>query len=154
MARIPGGGGGSDSKYTVQLGDRICELISGGMTLPKALSRMREDDPDAYVPDRATVFRWRVQHEGFREAYAIARAMQAECLVDDADDAASVAKDRDSAAAARVIADTKLRVAGLLDPKRWGVRQTVVGDRNADPIQTEGTLQVTILRDPPAGHAE
>lgn len=140
--------------YTPELGARICELISLGKSLPKALAMLREENPTMYLPDRCTVYAWRNHYEDFRGMYDRAREQQAESLIDEMVDISDTADDRDSSAAARVRVDARRVVAEKLFPKRWGVRQTVVGDRNADPIQTEGTLQVTILRDPPAGHAE
>lgn len=63
---------GRPTKYTDEIGLRICELISTSDITMGDISAM----PD--MPDRSTIFRWLQTHTDFRDLYVRAREMQTE----------------------------------------------------------------------------
>jgi hypothetical protein len=67
---------GRPSSYTQEIGDAICERISSGDSLRTICS---EDG----FPDKATVFRWLAADVEFRDQYACAREVQAECYAEE-----------------------------------------------------------------------
>lgn len=111
--------GGRPSKYTPQLAQRICTEIAQGKSLVAVLKAEG-------MPDYSTVTRWldHPQHEAFRKMYARAREDQADYLADELVEIADTAKDRDSAAAAKVRTDTRKWVAAKLKPRKYGERVT------------------------------
>jgi hypothetical protein len=69
--------GGSESDYTLELADRICELLAKGMTL-RAVCR----EPD--MPHESTVRHWALEdREGFFEKYSKAREIGYHCMADE-----------------------------------------------------------------------
>jgi len=111
--------GGRPSKYTPQLAQRICTEIAQGKSLVAVLKAEG-------MPDYSTVTRWldHPKHEVFRKMYARAREDQADYLADELVEIADTAKDRDSAAAAKVRTDTRKWVAAKLKPRKYGERVT------------------------------
>ena len=67
---------GRPSDYSAEIADTICDRLAGGESL-------RAICADAGMPDRATVSRWIARYDEFRDQYAFARELQAECLVDE-----------------------------------------------------------------------
>lgn len=110
---------GRPSKYTPQLAQRICTEIAQGKSLVAVLKAKG-------MPDYSTVTRWldHPKHEAFRKMYARAREDQADYLADELVEIADTAKDRDSAAAAKVRTDTRKWVAAKLKPRKYGERVT------------------------------
>jgi hypothetical protein len=64
------------TEYTEEIGDTICDRIVDGESL-------RTICADAGMPDPATVSGWFSSHPKFRYAYELARAFQAEGLMDE-----------------------------------------------------------------------
>ena len=62
------------SKFTRALGEKICELVACGW-LMKDAARHFGISPE-------TVCRWAIKHEGFREVYALARAIAADAMAE------------------------------------------------------------------------
>lgn len=60
---------GRPSSYTPEIGARICDGMAGGKSLQEVC---REEG----MPHPGTVWRWRMEHEAFRENYARAREAQ------------------------------------------------------------------------------
>ena len=71
---------GRPTKYTNKIGDEICVRLSGGESL-------RSICLDDHIPHRSNVFRWLLSdsntYKKFRDQYALARRIQAECMFDD-----------------------------------------------------------------------
>ncbi|MDY0308158.1 MAG: hypothetical protein RBR18_17145 [Desulfovibrionaceae bacterium] len=110
---------GRPSKYTPALAQRICTKIAQGKSLVSVLKAKG-------MPDYTTVARWLAHpdHEEFRQMYTRAREDQADYLADELVQIADTAKDRDSAAAAKVRTDTRKWVAAKLKPRKYGERVT------------------------------
>src|ERR1051326_5141610 len=62
------------TKFTPELGEKICELIACG-------SLMKDAARHVGIPPE-TVCRWVVKHEGFREVYALAREIAADATAE------------------------------------------------------------------------
>lgn len=124
--------------YTQELGDLICHRIAKGETL-RALCQ------EEGMPHRQTIFEWRMKIPAFGDQYARAREASAEALEDEAVEASRLANDKDSAAAARVLADTIKWAAAKRAPKTYGDRTTV--DLNAK-LTLEQLVQQAILPAP------
>ena len=75
-AKMTKQGRGRPSSFTQEIADEICVRISGGESLRSIVL-------GSHMPDRATVFRWLVAHQNFRDQYARAREAHADSLVDD-----------------------------------------------------------------------
>lgn len=75
---------GQPTKYTPEVGLRICERLSDGASL-RNICRAEG------IVNRATVYRWLEKHPEFRDQYARAREFAADAMADDileiADDA-------------------------------------------------------------------
>ncbi len=129
------GAGGRPTIYTVELGDRICELIALG-------AAVRDLDDRADIPPRATIFRWLQKHPDFRETYAAACEQRADGLADEAlwiaDEAlgSGWAEDRNGegmVAPRDTLSWAKLRIDAIkwrvsqLAPKKYGFRPQDAG---------------------------
>lgn len=112
----------------------VDELLDG-----KTLTRIVRDlGANGYTPVRMpTIFMWCERFPLFRDAYTRARQWQAHALLDGAQDDAQGAHDKDSALAARVKADTKLKLAEKWSPERFGPR---VGSNAGVTVHIETTL--------------
>jgi hypothetical protein len=62
------------TKFTPELGEKICELIACG-------SLMKDAARHVGIPPE-TVCRWAIKHEGFREGYAVAREIAADAAAE------------------------------------------------------------------------
>jgi terminase small subunit-like protein len=62
------------TKFTPELGEKICELIACG-------SLMKDAARHVGIPAE-TVCRWVIKHEGFREGYAVAREIAADATAE------------------------------------------------------------------------
>jgi hypothetical protein len=128
---------GRPTLYTVELADRICELILDGQSLRKICEA--ED-----MPHRATVMRWLGAHDSFRDQYARVKAEQAEVMADEivsiadegdtkvvvcGDGTSMVVFDSTAVARNRLRVDARKWVAAKLLPKKYGdkVQQEVSG---------------------------
>ena len=76
---------GAPTKYTQEMADRICKLIS---TNPDGLPTIIRNNPD--LPDRQTIYNWLQEHRDFFDSYMRAKEQQAHLL---ADEVLEVAKD-------------------------------------------------------------
>lgn len=70
-------GRGRPTKYTPELGDEICEVISSS-----ELGLLHLCNARPHWPDRATIFIWRRKHEDFRNKYTKAKEEQTEVCVE------------------------------------------------------------------------
>lgn len=101
------------SEYTEEIAQEICRRIMTGESLRKICD-------DESMPHRDTVHKWLSEEKEFSDQYARARDTQADTYADDIVAISDEAKDRDSAAAAKVRVDARKWVASKLKPKRYG----------------------------------
>lgn len=101
------------SIYKPELANEICRRIMNGESL-------RNICLDDKMPDRSTVHKWLSENDIFSDQYARAKDTQADTLADDIVAISDEAKDRDSAAAAKVRVDARKWVAAKLKPKKYG----------------------------------
>jgi hypothetical protein len=121
---------GRPTLYTEELGADICKRIMDGESL-----RQICDGND--MPNRSTVHDWLAKDESFADHYARAREVQADTYADDITAIADEAKDRDTAAAAKVRVDARKWVASKLRPKRYGDKLDLDANINGNiTIQT------------------
>lgn len=126
---------GRDSTYTPEIAAEICIRLAEGESL-RAICR------DPYMPDKATVLRWALFDEEFRDHYAHARALQAEGqadeLVEIADDGTNdwmekLAKNGETFLGmnsehiqrSKLRVDTRKWIAAKLLPKKYGERMAL-----------------------------
>lgn len=115
---------GRPSKYSEEMTDKLCELISQGKSLRYICSL-----PE--MPSETRVYAWLSENESFRDKYARARELQAEFYANEIVEIAdSVQEDVSAVAKARLQVDTRKWVASKLAPKKYGdkVQQEVSGD--------------------------
>tara|TARA_B100002003_G_scaffold219210_1_gene220715 strand:- start:841 stop:1386 length:546 start_codon:yes stop_codon:yes gene_type:complete len=113
-------------KYSEALFARICEAISGGLSVSFVLDHDGMPNPD-------TFYGWLRDREGCAEKYARARESQADAL---ADEIVFIADSEKDAARARVRTDARKWVASKLKPRVYGDKMSLDADvsvRNADP---------------------
>lgn len=120
---------GRPSTYSEEITDRICNLMTGGMSLRKIC--MQDDFPDA-----ATVYRWLDKYDEFRDKYARAREAATEDMLEEileiADSTEIDPNDK------RVRIDTRKWAMGKLKPKKYGERQIVdVGNKEGETLKVE-----------------
>lgn len=101
---------GRPTDYTEELGDKICDQLTQGMSLVK-ICKAEE------MPATVTVYKWLREHEEFANNYARARDNQADYYADEILEIADNAEDPQKA---RLQVDTRKWVASKLKPKKFG----------------------------------
>jgi hypothetical protein len=121
--------------------DRILERLASGETVADVARTLTK--PDGSAPSR----NWfsmllHADPERSKRVFALRETEVPDALVDDALHVADTAQpDRDSIAKAKVRADLKLKVAGLMNRTRWGEQkagvtvQVSVGDVHLDALR-------------------
>jgi hypothetical protein len=109
---------GRPSEYNEATASRICEMITEGATI-------REIQETSGMPAWDTMRRWLNQFPEFQAQYARAREESGFALEMQIIDESNKAKDKDSAAAARVRIDALKWIAGKRAPKVYGDKQTI-----------------------------
>jgi hypothetical protein len=124
----------ANTLYTPELGEQIVDLISTTSRGLKWLCRNIDG-----MPSYLTVLKWEGQHQAFGRAMALARRQQALTLVDEcmeiADDTSRdhytyvsekhgerELPDLAGIARAKIMIDTRIRLAKMFDPQRFGDR--------------------------------
>jgi hypothetical protein len=105
---------GRPSTYSQEIADRICEHIATGGYATN-LKRFG-------LPHEATICRWQVENEAFREQYARARERRAETFADQIIEIADTCEDP---AKGRLQIDARKWIAGKLLPRMYGENQRV-----------------------------
>lgn len=118
------------TKFTPELGEKICELIACGWLMKDAARHFG-------IPPE-TVCRWVVKQEAFRQAYTVARAQRTEIWAEEcieiADDASrDYTTDKhghrifnsENVHRARLRIDVRKWQMARLDPRLWGDRQEI-----------------------------
>lgn len=104
---------GRPTDYTTELGDKICDQLTRGLSLVKIC------EPKD-MPATVTIYRWLREHDEFSNNYTRARENQADKYADEIVEIADKANDKDSAAAQKVKIDARKWVSSKLKPKKYG----------------------------------
>lgn len=131
---------GRPTDYTKDMADKICEKISGGLSL-------RAICAEPGMPARGTVYRWLIENADFQDQYARAREEQADSFADEIIDIAdSVAPETGEVAKAKLQIDARKWKASKMAPKKYGdkVEQQITGNL---AIQADVKLSDLFLSD-------
>jgi hypothetical protein len=127
---------------TIRTPEMIEEIIER-MEEGESLRKICEDE---HMPHRRNVERWLADDPAFAAIYARARESQADLILEKMtrieDDALQGSVE--AAAASAVLNNQRWR-AKVLAPKRYGDRQIVSGDKDADPVQVEAKTDYSRL---------
>jgi hypothetical protein len=128
---------GRPSTYTDEMGDKICDLLTQGMSLRKICE---SDD----FPNASTVYVWLDRFPSFAERYTRAREAATEDMLEDilsiADDPQIEVQDK------RVRIDTRKWAMGKLKPKKYGDKQQVeVGNKDGEALEIKSTADNAAL---------
>ena len=99
-------------KQNLELLPTIYAEVASGRSLSSVLK-------DAGMPSSSTFWRWHAEQPDIRDNLARARENGVEALLDECVDIADEASDRDSAAAAKVRVDTRIKLAQMLAPRKY-----------------------------------
>lgn len=128
---------GRPSTYTEEMGNRICDKLTEGISLRKLCAS------DKY-PAASTVFVWLDRNPSFAERYTRAREAATEDMLEEifeiADNPALDVQDK------RVRIDTRKWAMGKLKPKRYGEKQTLdVGNKEGETLKIESNAENAAL---------
>lgn len=128
---------GRPSTYTDEMGDKICDLLTQGMSLRKIC---QSDE----FPNASTVYVWLDRFPSFAERYVRAREAATEDMLEDilaiADDPEIEVQDK------RVRIDTRKWAMGKLKPKKYGDKQQVeVGNKDGEALKVESSADNAAL---------
>ena len=151
---------GRPTRYNEQMGDEICRrLVMGNDKGQRALYRICEAD---YMPGEVTVYRWLgVDDHPFRKKYARAREQQTERMLDEcieiADDSSrdTILKEgrdgeeyevenREFSSRSKLRVETRLKLAALLHPRKYGTRIPGQDDGSANPLTIAKSIHVAL----------
>ena len=123
---------------TPEITDRICQFISEGGNLDNL---PKEDG----LPGKTLIYKWLRHNDQFESDYARARAIRAHSRSDKIDEykRAMIAGTM-SSDVCRVAMDAEKWQAGKENAKRYGDRQILQGDKDADAIKQEQIITVTL----------
>lgn len=123
------------SIYSEELGLKICDLLASGMSLLQ-ICKQKE------MPDKATVFNWLGKKQAFLDNYIRAREAQMETMAHEIEEIADneegdfYSSDKGFVPNHAKIQRDKLRVdtkkwlMSKMKPKKYGERQTLVGEQD------------------------
>lgn len=128
---------GRPSTYTDEMGDKICDLLTQGMSLRKIC---QSDE----FPNASTVYVWLDRFPSFAERYVRAREAATEDMLEDilaiADDPKIEVQDK------RVRIDTRKWAMGKLKPKKYGEKQIVdIGNKDGEALEIKSTADNAAL---------
>ena len=128
---------GRPSTYTEEMGNRICDKLTEGVSLRKLC--MQKEFPTA-----STVYVWLDRFPDFAEKYARAREAATEDMLEEilqiADDDKIDPNDK------RVRIDTRKWAMAKLKPKKYGDKQTVdVGNKEGETLKVDGNVDTAAL---------
>jgi len=151
---------GSGSKYSEEIADQICDLVSNGVNLRK-VCRMEG------MPAWRTVYDWVVARPEFAARLARAREMGYDALAEEAleiantphigqkkvfssgagedEDSMTVTED-DMLGHRKLQIETRLKLLAVWDPKRYGNKMQIGGD-GGDPIKIKAQVEAEELLD-------
>ena len=110
---------GRPTDYTKDTADKICEKISGGLSLRAICA---EDG----MPARGTVYRWLIENADFQDQYARARDKQADYFAEEIIEIADNAEAESAAVSkAKLQIDARKWAASKIAPKKYGDKQEI-----------------------------
>lgn len=143
---------GRPTKYNDKVAELICMGISDGMSLRRVCQ-------DEGMPDKATVFRWLIAHDSFRDQYARAKQQGAEAwaeeIMDIADDGSNDWMESthpknpgydyngEAVQRSKLRVDTRKWLMSKLQPKKYGEHMDLTSDGEKiqiAPIYQGGSL--------------
>ena len=139
---------GSGSKYTEELSEQICDLVSNGVNLRKVC---RMDG----MPAWRTVYNWVLERPDFASRLARAREMGFDSLAEEAleisntpvmgqkqvmGDSKTFTTVEDMLGHRKLQIETRLKLLAVWDPKRYGNKLELAGDPN-NPIKIEAQVE-------------
>lgn len=151
---------GSGSKYTEEIADTICDLVSNGVNLRKVC---RMDG----MPSWRTIYNWVIERPDFASRLARARELGYDALAeealeisntphigqkkvfssgaDDKDDSVTLTEE-DMLGHRKLQIETRLKLLAVWDPKRYGNKMQIGGD-GGDPIKIKAQVEAEELLD-------
>lgn len=111
---------GRPTDYTVELGELICAELAEGKSLITITNA-----PD--MPAYRTVMYWIIRHNEFMQSYTQAREKQADALIDKGLAEMDEAIDKDATIIATRKAETRLKFAEKMHPKKYGNKLELSG---------------------------
>jgi len=145
---------GSGSKYTEQIADQICDLVSNGVNL-RAVCRMQG------MPAWRTVYDWVVAKPDFAARLARAREMGYDALAEEAleisntpvmgqkqvmGDNKTYTTVEDMLGHRKLQIETRLKLLACWDPSKYGSRTTLAGDAK-NPVVIDAAKEAKDLLD-------
>jgi hypothetical protein len=143
---------GSGSKYTEEIADQICDLVSNGVNLRK-VCRMEG------MPAWRTVYDWVVARPDFAARLARAREMGYDALAEEAleisntpvlgqkqvmSDKSTYTTVEDMLGHRKLQIETRLKLLACWDPKKYGNKVQLGGDAD-NPVRIEAEVQAEKL---------
>jgi terminase small subunit len=126
---------GRPTKYSQEMADKICGLISNGMSL-RAICNVNG------MPARGTVYQWLSENIEFQDQYTRARVEQADYFAEEIVEIAdSVEADSAAVAKARLQVDARKWAASKLAPKKYGEKTEL------DVKSSDGSMTPTVRLD-------
>lgn len=123
---------GRPTDYTKDMADKICEKISGGLSL-------RAICAEAGMPARGTVYRWLIENADFQDQYTRARDKQADYFAEEIIEIADSAEAESAAVAkAKLQIDARKWAASKIAPKKYGDKQEI------DVKSSDGSMTPTV----------
>lgn len=145
---------GSGSKYTEEIADQICDLVSNGVNL-RAVCRMQG------MPAWRTVYDWVVAKPDFAARLARAREMGYDALAEEAleisntpvmgqkqvmGDNKTYTTVEDMLGHRKLQIETRLKLLACWDPSKYGSRTTLAGDAK-NPVVIDAAKEAKDLLD-------
>lgn len=123
---------GRPTDYTKDMADKICEKISGGLSL-------RAICAEPGMPARGTVYRWLIENADFQDQYTRAREKQADYFAEEIIEIADSAEAESAAVSkAKLQIDARKWAASKIAPKKYGDKQEI------DVKSSDGSMRPTV----------
>lgn len=123
---------GRPTDYTKDMADKICEKISGGLSL-------RAICAEPGMPARGTVYRWLIENADFQDQYTRAREKQADYFAEEIIEIADGAEAESAAVSkAKLQIDARKWAASKIAPKKYGDKQEI------DVKSSDGSMTPTV----------
>lgn len=123
---------GRPTDYTKDMADKICEKISGGLSL-------RAICAEAGMPARGTVYRWLIENADFQDQYTRAREKQADYFAEEIIEIADSAVAESAAVSkAKLQIDARKWAASKIAPKKYGDKTEL------DVKSSDGSMRPTV----------
>lgn len=126
---------GRPTDYTKDMADKICEKISGGLSL-------RAICAEPGMPARGTVYRWLIENADFQDQYTRAREKQADHFAEEIIEIADSAVAESAAVSkAKLQIDARKWAASKIAPKKYGDKTEL------DVKSSDGSMRPSVRLD-------